>query len=132
MALDSYMHMNDAIAKFVICIFSTFFFFVFSLSTSCRRNEKDLIKFTTSSYQKSALELLKNYKTKHANTSLFWQMHREYEPTRILSLRVIQGHLGDKEPRFGNRLMIHALLKFDTEQVRLEPTSFQDLIFLSI
>ena len=64
--------------------------------------------------------------------SLFWQMHREYEPTRILSLRVIQGHLGDEEPRFGNRLMIHALLKFDTEQVRLAPTAFQDLTFLSI
>ena len=60
-------------------------------------------------------------------------MHREYEPTRILSLRVIQGHLGDEEPRFGNRLMVHALLKFDTEQVRLAPTVlFRDLIFLSI
>jgi mitochondrial protein MBA1 len=131
MALDLYMHMNDALAKFVICMFSTFLL-VFSLSTSSRRNEKDLIKITTFSYQKHALELLKTYKTKHANTSLFWQMHREYEPTRILSLRVIQGHLGDEEPRFGNRLMIHALLKFDTEQVRLAPTAFQDLTFFSI
>jgi len=95
MALDLYMHMNDAMAK---------------------RNEKDLKKITTFSYQKHVLEVLKTSKTKHANTSFFWQMHREYEPTRILSLRVIQGHLGDEEPRFGNRLMIHALLKFDTEQ----------------
>ena len=54
-------------------------------------------------------------------------MHRECEPTRLLSLRVIQGHLGDEEPRFGNRLMIHALFKFDTEQVRLAPTAFQGL-----
>lgn len=76
--------------------------------------------------------MLKTYKTKHANARFFWQMHREYEPTRILSLRVIQGHLGDEEPRFGNRLMVHALLKFDTEQVRLAPTAFQDLTFLSI
>ena len=30
MALDFYMHMNDAIAKFVICMF----YFVFSLSAS--------------------------------------------------------------------------------------------------
>ena len=85
---------------------------------SSRRNEKELIKVTTFSYQKRALEMLKTYKTKHANTSLFWQMHRECEPTRILSIRVTQGHLGDEEPRFGNRLMVHALLKFDTEQVR--------------
>lgn len=131
MALDLYMHMNDAIAKFVICMFSTFFSCILIVYI-LRRNEKDLIKITTFSYQKHALELLKNYKSKHANTSLFWQMHREYEPTRILSLRVIQGHLGDEEPRFGNRLMVHALLKFDTEQVWLAPTAFQDLIFLSI
>ena len=133
MALDLYLRVNDATAKFVISMFSTFFL-VFSMSTSSRRNEKELIKMTTSSYQKQALELLKTYKTKHANTTLFWQMHREYEPTRILSLRVIQGHLGDEEPRFGNRLMIHALLKFDTEQVRLAPTAIQGLtsyLFLS-
>lgn len=54
-------------------------------------------------------------------------MHREYEPTRVLSLRVIQGHLGDEEPRFGNRLMIHALLKFDTEQVRLGTDSISKI-----
>ena len=133
MALDLYLRVNDATAKFVISMFSTFFL-VFSMSTSSRRNEKELIKMTTSSYQKQALELLKTYKTKHANTTLFWQMHREYEPTRILSLRVVQGHLGDEEPRFGNRLMIHALLKFDTEQVRLAPTAIQGLtsyLFLS-
>ena len=73
--------------------------------------------------------MLKIHKTKHANTNRFWQMHREYEPTRILSLRVIQGHLGDEEPRFGNRLMAHVLLKFDTEQVRLVSTAFRDLTF---
>jgi protein MBA1 len=132
MALDLYMHMNDAIAKFVIYMLSTFFLVFSLLHPSSRRNEKDLIKITTFSYQKHALEMLKTYKTKLANTSLFWQMHREYEPTRILSLRVIQGHLGDEEPRFGNRLMVHALLKFDTEQVRLVLTAFQDLTFLSI
>ena len=70
--------------------------------------------------------MLKTSKTRHPNARLFWQMHREYEPTRILSLRVTQGHMGDEEPRFGNRLMIHALFKFDTEQVRLAPSIYQD------
>ena len=59
-------------------------------------------------------------------------MHGEYEPTRILSLRVIQGHLGHEEPRFGNRLMVHALLKFDTEQVRLAPAAIRDLTFILV
>ena len=127
MALDLYMHMNDAIAKFVNFLYS-FSCISHCVHSSSRRNEKDLIKVTTSSYQKHALEMLKTYKTKHANTRLFWQMHREYEPTRILSLRVTQGHMGDEEPRFGNRLMVHALIKFDTEQVRVRtPTEFQDL-----
>jgi len=95
MALYLYMQMNDAIAN---------------------RSEKDFKKITTSSYQRHVLEMLKTSKTKHPNARLFWQMHREYEPTRMLSLRVTQGHMGDEEPRFGNRLMIHALFKFDTEQ----------------
>ena len=76
--------------------------------------------------------MLKISKTKQPHARLFWQMHSEYEPTRILSLRVTQGHMGDEEPRLGNRLMIHALLKFDTEQVRLVPSAFQDLTFLLI
>ena len=120
MALDLYMHMNDAIARFVIFVISNFllvFFIVRVLPSS--RSEKDLRKITTFSYQKHVLEMLKTSKTKHPNARLFWQMHSEYEPTRILSLRVTQGHLGNEEPRFGNRLMIHALLKFDTEQVWL-------------
>ena len=48
-------------------------------------------------------------------------MYREHELTRILSLQVIQGHVDEEEPRFGNKLMVHALLKFDTEQVWLAP-----------
>ena len=130
MALDLYMHMNDEIAKFVI-LHSFSSCFSHCVQSSSRRNEKDLtIKVTTSSYQKHAFEMLKTYKTKYAITRLFWQIHREYEPTRILSLRVTQGHLGDEEPRFGNKFMVHSLIKFDTEQVRARtPTEFQDLTF---
>ncbi|KAF8800612.1 hypothetical protein BYT27DRAFT_7116937 [Phlegmacium glaucopus] len=95
MALAFYVLMNDSLAS---------------------RSEKDLRKITTFSYQKHVLEMLRTSKSKHPDARLFWELHREYEPTRILSLRVTQGHLGDEEPRFGNRLMIHALLKFDTEQ----------------
>ena len=132
MALDLYIHMNDAMAKFVIFMFATFCLCPHCPRSSSSRSEKDLKKITTFSYQKHVLEMLKTSKTKHVNARLFWQMHREYEPTRILSLRVTQGHMGDEEPRFGNRLMIHALLKFDTEQVRLAPTAFEYLTFLLI
>ena len=51
-------------------------------------------------------------KTRIANTSLFWQMHRKNEHTRILSLRLIQRHPGDEEPKFGNRLMVHTQVRY--------------------
>ena len=48
---------------------------------------------------------------------LIWQLHRVVEPVQVLSLRVTQGHFEDAEPKFGNRLVAHVLVKFDTEQV---------------
>lgn len=51
------------------------------------------------------------------NGRLIWRLHRVVEPVQVLSLRVTQGYFADAEPRFGNRLLAHALVKFDTEQV---------------
>ena len=36
---------------------------------------------------------------------------------QVLSIRAMEGYLADAEPRFGNRLMVHGLVKFDMEQV---------------
>lgn len=49
---------------------------------------------------------------------MFWTLNRLVEPVTVLSVRVTQGYMAAEEPRFGNRLMVHALVKFDTEQVR--------------
>jgi protein MBA1 len=54
---------------------------------------------------------------------LIWQLHRVVEPVQVLSLRVTQGHFGEVEPKFGNRLLAHALVKFDTEQVSFHVVS---------
>lgn len=51
------------------------------------------------------------------NGRIIWQLHRVVEPVQVLSFRVTQGHYGANEPKFGNRLLVHALVKFDTEQV---------------
>jgi hypothetical protein len=40
----------------------------------------------------------------------------EESPTRVVSIRAIDGYLGKDEPKIGNRLLIHALVKFDTKQ----------------
>ena len=38
-------------------------------------------------------------------------------PPRIVSIRTIEGHLGRGGPKLGNRLVIQALIRFDTIQV---------------
>ena len=42
----------------------------------------------------------------------------EKTPSKVVSIRAIQAHLGNEDPKFGNRLLIQALVKFDTLQVR--------------
>ncbi|KAF8155791.1 hypothetical protein B0H34DRAFT_509736 [Crassisporium funariophilum] len=95
MALETYEDMYKAVAN---------------------RNEKEIHKLTTYLYQKHALGLASTFKSKYSNARIFWQMHRELSPTRVVSLRVTEGYLADNDPRFGNRYMVHALVKFDTEQ----------------
>jgi protein MBA1 len=54
---------------------------------------------------------------KRKGLAYIWRFHREVNPTQIVSLRVIEGYLSPEEPKFGSRWMVHALVKFDTEQV---------------
>ncbi|KAF4618909.1 hypothetical protein D9613_010113 [Agrocybe pediades] len=82
------------------------------------RSDKDIKRFTTASYQTQALELARKFrgKTKSNKGRFIWQLHRVVNPVQVLSLRVTEGYLAPDAPRYGNRLMIHALVKFDTEQ----------------
>ncbi|KAK0203524.1 hypothetical protein DFS33DRAFT_1260899 [Desarmillaria ectypa] len=45
-----------------------------------------------------------------------WRFHKEVAPTKIISIRCTEGHLGATPPTFGNRLVVQALIRFETEQ----------------
>jgi len=92
LALETYLQLNNAIAK---------------------NNLKEIKRLTTDSFLVDTLAAQKKRSSSH---SYVWRFHREVNPTQIVSLRVTEGYLSPQEPKFGNRLMVHALVKFDTEQ----------------
>ncbi|KAJ7065031.1 hypothetical protein C8F01DRAFT_1129190 [Mycena amicta] len=51
-----------------------------------------------------------------AGNLYFWKFHREVSPTRILSLRAVDGDFGKEMPVTGTRIAVQALVRFDTEQ----------------
>ncbi|KAG9221726.1 hypothetical protein CCMSSC00406_0005639 [Pleurotus cornucopiae] len=91
-ALESYIELNNALAA---------------------NDVKRIKTYAIDSYQDTQLKLLK----KRSQEYLYkWRFHGELSPTRILSIRAMEGYLSPEEPRFGNRFMAHILVKFDTEQ----------------
>jgi len=64
-------------------------------------------------------ELLRRVKKQPAGLKFRWHLEREVTPTKIVSLRATQYNMSKEEPKFGSRFLVHALVKFDTEQVRL-------------
>ncbi|TFK38102.1 hypothetical protein BDQ12DRAFT_121149 [Crucibulum laeve] len=78
-----------------------------------RRDDKAVKRLTTATYQETALKLLKK---KVEGITYIWRYHSEVTPTRIVSIRTTEGYLGKEEPKVGNRLLVHALVKFDTMQ----------------
>ncbi|KAH9478346.1 hypothetical protein JR316_0008800 [Psilocybe cubensis] len=96
MALNNYQALNNAIAS---------------------RADKEVRKYTTSGYLNQSLQLSKTFRSKiPPKGRMIWQMHRTITPVQVLSLRVTEGYLAPEPPKLGNRLMVHALVKFDTEQ----------------
>ena len=85
-------------------------------------------RLTTHTHQDTALRLLKKFN--NPSLKYIWRFHREVTPTRVVSIRVSEGYLAPEEPKFGNRMMVHALVRFDTEQVRRLPSSFRSLFFV--
>ena len=53
------------------------------------------------------------------NVTFRWQHHgsNDKEQCRVVSLRAIEANLSMDDPKFGNRLLVQALVKFDTNQV---------------
>ncbi|KAI0701374.1 hypothetical protein BC835DRAFT_1264905 [Cytidiella melzeri] len=74
---------------------------------------KTIRKYTIESYRDV---LLKRLQAQDKNNHYVWTLHGENAPCQVLSIRSFQGHLGPKVPQFGHRLVIQALVKFDTNQ----------------
>lgn len=92
-------------------------YFYYTRTDNYFSNDVKRIKtYAIDSYQDTQLKLLK----KRSQEYLYkWRFHGELSPTRILSIRAMEGYLSPEEPRFGNRFMAHILVKFDTEQVSI-------------
>lgn len=56
-------------------------------------------------------------RNQNPNVTYVWRFHREVTPTRVISIRGTEGYLATEDPKFGNRMMIHALVRIDSEQV---------------
>ncbi|KAF6745364.1 hypothetical protein DFP72DRAFT_925997 [Ephemerocybe angulata] len=91
-ALETYRELNQNVAK---------------------GDSKAVKTLTAADYQ---TELLRRLKKQPANFTFRWNFEREVSPTQIVSLRAAQYHMGREDPKFGNRYLVHALVKFDTEQ----------------
>nr|GAT44912.1 predicted protein [Mycena chlorophos] len=61
-------------------------------------------------------ELEKLAKNRLPGHTYFWTFHREVRPTRIISLRAVDGDFGREMPQTGTRIAVQALVRFDTEQ----------------
>lgn len=76
---------------------------------------KTIKKLTTNPYTSHLQGLLKSRTS--PNQRFRWTLHAEVTPPRIVSIRTIEGHLGRGGPKLGNRLVVQALIRFDTMQV---------------
>lgn len=112
LALDTYLQLNAAIAKYI----SLPPIIALLVTTRVRNDLKEIKRLAADSFLTETLAAQKKRSSAH---TYVWRFHREVKPTQIVSLRATEGYLSPEDPKFGNRLMVHALVKFDTEQVSL-------------
>ncbi|KAI0370544.1 hypothetical protein BV20DRAFT_1121241 [Pilatotrama ljubarskyi] len=91
-ALEAYKQVNEAVAA----------------------RDETTVKALTAGEQKAAyLKLIRNQDPRYINV---WKFHGERTPCRIVSIRAIEGYYGIKHPRLGSRLVVQAVVRFDTLQ----------------
>lgn len=71
-------------------------------------------KLTTDPYTTHLQSLLKSRIS--PNQRFRWTLESDVTPPKIVSIRAIEGHLGRGGPRLGNRLVVQALVRFDSMQ----------------
>lgn len=79
-----------------------------------RNDQKVVKKYAVQGYRDT---LLKRISSRDKEKHYVWRLHGENKPCAVLSIRAFFGHMGSSPPTFGNRLVIQALVKFDTNQV---------------
>ncbi|KAG6889406.1 hypothetical protein C0992_005328 [Termitomyces sp. T32_za158] len=99
-ALNTYCQINTALAK---------------------GDDQTLRELTAGTHQDQVFRLRKKQKR---DCKYIWHFHKEVTPARVLSIRASQGYLAQEPPKFGNRFIIQALVRIDTEQ-SLEMFTYQ-------
>ena len=81
---------------------------------------------------------MKLFRKRKASDLYVWRLHgpdTKPDPdtvaARVVSIRAVDGYLATSPPKIGNRLLVHALVKFNTNQVRSTGSFFRLLIFFS-
>ncbi|KAF5381363.1 hypothetical protein D9615_008301 [Tricholomella constricta] len=92
LALESYRQLNFALS---------------------RQDDQTIKELSTSVYQDHIMHLRKR---QQSHFTYLWRFHKEVTPARVVSIRATEGYLATDEPKFGNRMMVHALIRLDTEQ----------------
>ncbi|KAI0319246.1 hypothetical protein OF83DRAFT_832463 [Amylostereum chailletii] len=77
-------------------------------------NPKKLKELTRDEYAESALERTKRFR--ESSNTYRWKLHGIRSPVEIVSIRATPANYSRQEPKTGNRLLVHALVKFDTLQ----------------
>lgn len=76
------------------------------------RDAKKAKIITTSDFQN---EILRRIKKQPAGFHFKWNLDKEHS-VQIISIRAAQYYMAREAPKFGSRYLLHALVKFETEQ----------------
>lgn len=119
-ALDTYKQLNQAVAEYVLL---TPLSFLVSIQ-HCSRDDKLIKTLSIEDMQKHYLKLSR---TQDLSRIFVWKFHGERRPCRVVSIRAVPVHQGQEVPNNGSRLLVQALVRFDTLQVStLTPGSLRD------
>lgn len=85
---------------------------------SSRGDRKTLNGLTAYEYQTYAIDLLKKNEARirPRQLSTTWELSSLVSPVKILSLRTFPLYTAAEEPKYGNRLCVQALVRFETMQ----------------
>lgn len=110
------MDIQRAVASYVCSRLSASLFVLYSCHV-LRGDEKTIKKFTIGVQQKRLMEVIR---ARDPSKVYVWSSEAPAQnEAKVVSIRAFEQNLSREEPKFGNRLTVQALVRFDTMQVRL-------------